>query len=544
MSRPTPTADGRRASLTPQEAYHTLQEESSEPVTKRELNSWLLYDWANGPYFYTALTFFPLVITSQAKEMAKVNFCGNCPMNEWAVAFETDGTCSSSSYSNASSCEANGHDWDAKLSGDANTVNLLGMEIGYASFPLYCTVLSVIIQLIIYVTMGSFADYGPNRKRLLIVNTYIGILATCTIFFTGSASLYWFNGLLYIISVVGFNFAVVFYNAYLPVLVEACPEVLEARAKGQTEVVKSLTKQLTHFISLKGLATGFTGQLIYLIMTLVMLNFVTSENQWGVRISIGGAGIWVLLFSLVTFRMLKTRPAPDLPKGESYCSHGLHGAVRTFKSFRKLKELGKFLIAYFIFSDGTSTMAGAALVFGQEELNMTSFQIGLAMIEVTVLGIIGCVFFKWLNEKHHVHSKTILLINLSAMTLIPIYSMFAMTNTWEFFISAGVFGFNTASQQAFTRSIYAHALPTGRESEYFAFYELSDKGTAWLGPLVLGLVFEYTGSYRDSFGTLVGFFVLGMLLLLPFKPERAEVQKLAFEKQDVEHHHESVARLE
>ena len=36
----------------------------------------------------------------------------------------------------------------------------------------------------------------------------------------------------------------------------------------------------------------------------------------------------------------------------------------------------------------------------------------------------------------------------------------------------------------------------GKEAEYFGFYEISDRGTSWLGPLAFGLTYQLTGSYR------------------------------------------------
>ena len=201
------------------------------PTDKREVRSWLLYDWSNGPFFYSAVTFLPLIITAQAKAMAKTEYCGPCANNEWAMDYQNNGTCDKSIYTTNSSCVDNGHTWTADLVDAAKYVSFGGSDIGYASFPQYCTAVSVVIQLIVYITMGSFADYGKNRKNMLMINTWIGILASLALLFTGHDEAYWINGLLYIVAVVGFNFAVVFYNAYLPVLVLASPSVLEAKAK-------------------------------------------------------------------------------------------------------------------------------------------------------------------------------------------------------------------------------------------------------------------------------------------------------------------------
>jgi UMF1 family MFS transporter len=56
-------------------------------------------------------------------------------------------------------------------------------------------------------------------------------------------------------------------------------------------------------------------------------------------------------------------------------------------------------------------------------------------------------------------------------------------------------------------------IPKGQESEYFGLYEISDKGTSWLGPLLFGLALQFTGSYRIAILSLIVFFVVGLLLL-------------------------------
>ena len=67
--------------------------------------------------------------------------------------------------------------------------------------------------------------------------------------------------------------------------------------------------------------------------------------------------------------------------------------------------------------------------------------------------------------------------------------------------------------QALSRSLFSHLVPRGKEAEYFSAYEMSDRGLSWLGPLVFGLAYQLTGSYRDAIISLVVFFVVGFVLL-------------------------------
>ncbi|HCT77347.1 MAG TPA: MFS transporter, partial [Micromonosporaceae bacterium] len=63
--------------------------------------------------------------------------------------------------------------------------------------------------------------------------------------------------------------------------------------------------------------------------------------------------------------------------------------------------------------------------------------------------------------------------------------------------------------------------PKGKEAEYFGFYEISDKGTSWLGPLAFALVFQLTNSYRVGIVSVLLFFVIGFFLLLAVPMRRA-----------------------
>jgi UMF1 family MFS transporter len=64
-------------------------------------------------------------------------------------------------------------------------------------------------------------------------------------------------------------------------------------------------------------------------------------------------------------------------------------------------------------------------------------------------------------------------------------------------------------------------VPRGKEAEYYSVYEVSDRGTSWLGPLLFGLTYQLTGSYRDAIISLVAFFAIGFVLLARVPVRRA-----------------------
>jgi UMF1 family MFS transporter len=90
-----------------------------------------------------------------------------------------------------------------------------------------------------------------------------------------------------------------------------------------------------------------------------------------------------------------------------------------------------------------------------------------------------------------------------------------------FMVLGGAIGLVLGGSQALSRSLFSQLIPAGREGEYYGFYEISDKGTSWLGPLAFGLVFQLTSSYRVGLVSLLIFFVVGFALLAAVPMRRA-----------------------
>lgn len=370
----------------------------------------------------------------------------------------------------------------------------------------------------------------------LVFNT-IGVASLLVVIFFKYDEDYLANATMYIISTVCFSFCVVFYNAYIPLLVKSLPEMQAVMAEevnnsdksASQKKIKEVEDELTSSLSLKGLACGFSGQFMFLCGVFVVILFSPTTNNYSTRLAVFLSGIWVLVFSTFTFWLLEKRSGPPLPDGDTYCQHSLNQAYGTFKSFKHLPELGKFMLAYFVFSDGTSTLANASIVFAQVELNFTFVQIGISLLLVSFSAVFGCFAWWKIQTSFKIAQKHVLMLNLALMAIIPVWAAGGIKTDIEFYIAVCLFGLNTGSQQAFTRTIYSTLLPYGREAEYFSFYEVSDKGTAWLGPLVLGIVFDATGSFRQAFVYLEIFFILGLILLWFVDVPKALEEKREFD---------------
>ena len=69
------------------------------------------------------------------------------------------------------------------------------------------------------------------------------------------------------------------------------------------------------------------------------------------------------------------------------------------------------------------------------------------------------------------------------------------------------------SSQALSRSLFSQMIPHNRESAYFGLYEISERGTSWIGPVVFGVAVQITGSARVAMLPVILFFAFGIIVL-------------------------------
>jgi len=82
---------------------------------------------------------------------------------------------------------------------------------------------------------------------------------------------------------------------------------------------------------------------------------------------------------------------------------------------------------------------------------------------------------------------------------------------WAAGVLIGIF---SGPSQASSRSLMARFVPDDLENEFFGFFALSGKLTAFAGPALLGVLTAWTGSQRIGFSVVLVFFVVGLVLLL------------------------------
>ncbi|MFD8308997.1 MFS transporter [Streptomyces sp. NPDC059690] len=386
----------------------------------------------------------------------------------------------------------------AKSAADADGfVHPLGIPVRAGSFFAYCVSASVIVSIVVMPLVGTAADRTGRKKPLLAACAYLGATATTGLFFL-SGDRYLLGGLLLIVANSSVAVSMVVYNSYLPQI--APPEERDR-------------------VSSRGWAFGYAAGSSMLIVNLVLFtahdSFGVSESV-AVRICLASAGLWWGAFTLVPLKRLHDRRTASAAPA----AHGWRQLATTVRDMRGKPLTLSFLLAYLIYNDGIQTVISQASVYGSEELGLSQSTLITAVLMVQVLAVAGALGMGRLARTYG--AKRTILGSLVAwtVTLAAGYFLPAGAPVWFFVLAAGI-GLVLGGSQALSRSLFSHLVPPGKEAEYFSAYEMSDRGMSWLGPLLFGITYQLTGSYRDAIISLVAFFVIGFALLARVPVRRA-----------------------
>jgi UMF1 family MFS transporter len=372
-------------------------------------------------------------------------------------------------------------------------VHPLGLPIYARSFWSYAVSVSVILQVLFLPIFGAVADYGRRKKEILGATAYLGALATIAMFFLQGSD-YLFGGLLFLIANVSFGAAEVIYNSLLP----------EIAAPQDRDTVSS-----------KGYAYGYIGGGVLLALNLALFLSAAKigiTEGMAVRISLSSAGVWWAVFTIPTLITMHNRgPARQLARGQSAVATAVRQLAHTLKEVGRYPQTTVFLIAYLLYNDAIQTVIALSSQFGSDELKIPQAQMTLTILMVQFVAFFGAIGFNWIASK--TGAKRAVVISLVIWIGVVVYILWVKTMV-AFFLMAAVVALVLGGSQALSRSLFAQLVPKGREAEYFGVYEITDKGTSWICPIVFGLALQFTKSFRLAILSLLFFFIAGLLILL------------------------------
>ncbi|MGD9111527.1 MAG: MFS transporter, partial [Desulfobacterales bacterium] len=329
-------------------------------ANKKAIWGWAIYDWANSVYVTTVMAgFFPVFFKKY-----------------WSAGAD---------------------------------VNLSTAQLGFAN-----SIASLLVALMAPV-LGAIADKGSARKKFLIFFAYLGVLMAAGLFLVQEGQ--WGMAIfVYVIGIIGFSGANVFYDSLLP----------SVAGEDNIDRVSSL-----------GFALGYLGGGILLLINVMMFSFPQSfgllDGAEAVRYSFLTVAVWWGLFTIITIIWLpEAKVSIDSKTVDNYVTAGFKQLVNTLKKIRHVKMVFLFLLAYWFYIDGVDTIIRMAVDYGLS-LGFDDKDLIAALLIVQFVGFPAALVYGILGERWGVRKSIYLAIGIYMLITI---GGTMMTQKYQFYILA------------------------------------------------------------------------------------------------------------
>jgi MFS transporter, UMF1 family len=431
-----------------------------EKGSKKVLNAWAFYDWANSVY--------SLVISSAVFPIF------------YGALFRL---------------------------AEVEQVSVFGVMIARGPLISYLSSAAFVLIALATPLISGVADYMGNKKVFLKFFCYLGA-ASCIALYWFSLEHIYLSLLCYFFGLVGSWLSIAIYNSYLPdIAYKDQQDRVSARGFAMGYIGSVLLLLVNLAMVMRPNWFGIEG---------------TEENpaeMMAMRYSFITVGLWWILFSQYTFRHM-----PKGYKKEGDRKQLILGGFNELKKVRLEIStqlfLRKYLWAFFIYSMAVQTILLIAAYFGEQEIdwgsdNQRTVGLIVSILLIQIVAMVGSVITGRLAER--MNNISMLIVINGIWLLLCIYAYFVETPS-DFYIAAAWVGLVMGSIQTLSRSTYSQNLPDTQDTtSYFSFYEVAEKVGIVIGTFIFGYIAQLTGSMRGAALFLGVFFLVGALLLARLK---------------------------
>lgn len=371
---------------------------------------------------------------------------------------------------------------------------ILGYQLHPGAVYSYCVSASVLLQVLIMPLLGSYIDSTHKKRSVLLGAASIGSVATIAMYGIDAQMQHpvLYGSALLIIANVAFGSSIVASNSFLNDL--ALPEERDR-------------------VSSRGWALGYLGGGLLLVIHLVMF----TKLPGSINLILSSTGVWWLFFSIISVSLLRDPTAPAARAKDNIFKQ----TWRSLRDLRKHPTAFRFLMAYLLYNETVQTAISMASVYGKMEMKVGEDVLIKGILLVQFVALFGALLFNMLASR--IGTLNAIMISIVGWAVALGSALVLPASAYSFYGLAVTIALVLGGIQALSRSYFSTLIPKGTEAEYFALYEISDKGTSWIGPLLFGLVVTQTGSYRYALVSLSLFLVFGATMLLNMK-RRATIQ--------------------
>ncbi|RDW16750.1 MFS transporter [Oceanobacillus chungangensis] len=362
----------------------------------------------------------------------------------------------------------------------------------------YTISIATLILALLGPILGTIADYKGMKKKFFRFFFTMGTLATLSLLFVPSDS--WILLLIiYTFTSIGSRGAVVFYDAF---------------------IVDVTTKERMDDVSARGYALGYIGSSIPFVLSiavimLAQLEIIPISSTTASRIAFLITAVWWITFAIPMIK--NVHQLHYVEREPRIIASSFKRLWQTFRDIKQYRTIFLFLIAYFFYIDGVGTIISMSTAYGTD-LGLGATDLIIALLAVQVVAAPFAILFGYLAKKFG--AKRMLYTGILIYIVICIYAIFLETIT-DFWVLAMLVATAQGGIQALSRSYFAQIVPKERANEFFGFYNIFGKFAAILGPFLVGVTAQLTGSTSYGVFSLIILFVIGFIFLIFVPDNRA-----------------------
>ncbi|KAF9322302.1 Autophagy protein 22 [Podila horticola] len=417
---------------------------------------------------------------------------------------------------------------------------VFGHYLDPGTISLYISSISSVLSFFCSLSISAIADHGSYRKSLLIIFSVLGSINALCFFLLQSPKLFWVAAILSPLGWTFFNICGVFTHSYLPIYGRVHPDVLAAEARGESQkTVRKIEEQVVNDLSAYSVGIANVGSVI-VHGVCIGISIAMKESMLGLEIAIAFSGVWWIMWMLIVAPWLDARPGSPMPKGKNWVTYSWKKTYNTITSFRQLPEIFKFMIAWFILSDGINTIPAILFVIIYRELSFNHSHSLIISVLLALMACLGAYFFLGIRKLWTLTTKFMIMLTLflyalllGYLIIVPYFTKsLGLRQTWEGWVCTVYIGVIISTFYSSMRVMLSELCPEGDENEWFSLYLLADKGSSWMGPFVTGAIYTWTGDYRKAFWFPAALMAVGVLILSTVNMDKGkdEARNFAAEK--------------
>ncbi len=418
--------------------------------SKKLLNAWAFYDWANSVYTLTiASSIFPIFYSSL-------------------------------------------------FLAEVKTVVAFGYEFKSTALITFVTAFTFLVVAFLSPILSGISDYIGNKKNFMKFFCYVGSVGCVGLyFFDKSPEEIHLSLLFYFMGLIGYWGSLVFYNSYLPDIAhEEQQDSISAKgfSLGYIGSVILLIINLAMVMSQED-AADKVQMMRYSFITVGI--WWAGFSQYTFYVLPKGASSGHKVTKDVIFNGFKELKGVWIELKQNL---RLKRYLNAFFVFSMAVQTIMLVAVYF----GEEEIA-----WGSDEAKTTGLVVSILVIQL--VAIVGAILTSKASSKFG-NIPTLIAVNFIWMCLC-FYAYFMETPV-QFYIAASLVGLVMGGIQSLARSTYSKFLPeTEDTTSYFSFYDVAEKIGIVIGMLIYGFIDQITGSMRNSILFLFIFFLVGIILL-------------------------------